>query len=163
MSVVAENKVVTIHYTLTDDDGEELDSSRGGEPLEYLQGAENIVPGLENALLGKNVGDKLTVVVEPEDGYGERDEEAIQHVPRDKFPAKAKLSAGMPIHAQTEDGETVQAWIVDVKPNQVTVDFNHPLAGERLHFAVEIVSVREATAEELEHGHPHGPDGHHHH
>lgn len=163
MSIVATNKVVSIHYTLTSDSGEQLDTSIGSEPLEYLHGAENIVPGLEKGLEGKKVGDKAQVKVEAAEGYGERDDEGVFQVSRAQFPKGAKLHAGMQVGAQGPDGGPVPAWITAVNGDQITLDFNHPLAGKQLNFAVEILAVRDATTEELEHGHPHGPDGHHHH
>ena len=164
MSTVAADKVVSFHYTLTDDDGEEIDSSEGDDPMMYLHGAENIVPGLENALLGKRAGDRFDVKVAPRDGYGERDERAIHQVSRDQFPEGMPVQPGVQIEAQDPDSESsIPAWITAVEGNKVTIDFNHPLAGVTLHFVGEITAVRDASAEELAHGHPHGPDGHHHH
>jgi FKBP-type peptidyl-prolyl cis-trans isomerase SlyD len=163
VSTIAENFVVSLHYQLHDDNGEELDSSEGQEPLLYLHGAGNIVPGLEKVLEGKKVGDKLKVVVEPEDGYGEYDDEAVQLVPRDKFPENAQLEAGMEIVAVNEDDEEVPVLIAEVNEKEVTLDFNHPLAGVRLHFEVEVVAIRKATEEEITHGHPHDPENPHHH
>jgi FKBP-type peptidyl-prolyl cis-trans isomerase SlyD len=154
--------VVAIHYVLKDDDGDVLDSSEEGEPLSYLQGAGNIVPGLERELAGKNVGDKVSAVVEPEDGYGERTGPDPQPIPRDQFPDDADLSEGMQFFAQGPNGEQLALWVVDLDDKTVVVDHNHPLAGMTLHFDVEVVSTRPATAEELEHQHPHDPDGHHH-
>ena len=164
MSTVAADKVVSFHYTLTDDDGEVIDSSEGDMPMMYLHGADNIVPGLEAALLGKKVGDKLDVQVEPKDGYGERDDRAVHQVNRSQFPKDMPIQPGMQIGAQDPDSdEAVPAWITEVKGDKITIDFNHPLAGVRLNFAVEITAIRDASAEELAHGHPHGPDGHGHH
>lgn len=164
MNTVAANKVVVLHYTLTNDAGQELESSIGDEPIEYLQGAENLVPGLEKALEGKKVGDKLDVTVDAADGYGERDPKEIYKVKRSQFPADAPLQVGMQFEAQNPQGDDfAPAWVTAIEGDSVTVDFNHPLAGVRLHFAVEILSVRDASAEEIAHGHPHGPDGHHHH
>jgi len=164
MTTVTANKVVTLHYTLTNDGGEELDSSVGSEPLMYLHGADNIVPGLEAALEGKKVGDKLKVKVEAADGYGERDDEGVFEVGRGQFPPKMPIEVGMRLNAQSpDDGAPVPAWVVAVKGDKITIDFNHPLAGARLHFAVEILGIRDASQEELQHGHPHGPDGHGHH
>lgn len=167
MSKVEENKVILIHYTLTDDDGEVLDTSReeGGEPLPYLHGHQNIVPGLEEGLEGKSVGDKLTVVVPPEKGYGERHEDGAQPVPRAAFPEDAELQPEMSFFAEAPDGSPVQVFIVSVEEDTVYLDTNHPLAGKTLHFDVEIVGVREPHPSELEHGHPHGVHGgeHHHH
>jgi FKBP-type peptidyl-prolyl cis-trans isomerase SlyD len=160
MASVAAGKVVTFHYTLTNPAGDTLDSSSGGDPLSYLHGAGNIVPGLENALVGKNPGDKLDVTVAPGEGYGDRDERAVHKVSRDQFPPGAPLQAGMQFGAEGPDGQPVPVWITAVEGDTVTIDFNHPLAGVPLKFAVQLVDVRDATAEELQHGHPHGPDGH---
>ena len=160
---IAENQVVGIHYTLTNASGEVLDSSSGDEPLYYLHGHENIVPGLERKLTGRNVGDKLKVVVQPADGYGERDPRGEQQVPREAFPPGTPLEAGVQLALRDPSGAIVPIWISKVETDVVHVDLNHPLAGEVLHFDVEVVSVRAATGEELDHGHPHGPDGHHHH
>lgn len=159
---IAENKVVSIHYTLTNDAGETLDSSVGrGEPLAYLHGHGNIIPGLENALTGKAVGDKLDVKVSPEDGYGPRHEQLIQQVPRDAFQGVDTLEIGMQFQAETGQGPQLFT-ITAVGDAEVTVDGNHPLAGENLNFAVEITEIRDASEEELEHGHVHGPGGHEH-
>ena len=164
MSTVAAHKIVTLHYTLTKDGGEQLESSRDDEPIDYLHGAENLVPGLERQLEGKNVGDKLDVTVEAAEGYGERDPAAVYKVSRKQFPPGAPLAVGMPFEAEDpQTGEMLPAWVTGLDGDQVTVDFNHPLAGVRLHFNVEILGVRDATAEEIAHGHPHGPDGHGHH
>lgn len=159
---VAENTVVSIHYTLTNNAGETLDSSvERGEPLAYLHGHGNIIPGLENALLGKAAGDKMDVTVAPEEGYGERHDQLIQQVPRTAFEGVDTLEPGMQFQAETGMGPRLFT-ITEVGGEEVTVDGNHPLAGETLNFAVEITDVREASAEELEHGHVHGPGGHEH-
>ncbi len=160
-SEVADGRVIEIEYTLTNPQGEVLDASEG-EPLAYLHGADNIVPGLENALVGKSVGDKLDVVVPPAEGYGERQGPGPQGIPRTSFPADADIVPGMSFAVETEDGQLMPLWVVGLEADQVMVDANHPLAGVALHFAVEIVGIRDARAEELEHGHPHGPGGHHH-
>jgi FKBP-type peptidyl-prolyl cis-trans isomerase SlyD len=161
MSTVAAGKVVTFHYTLTNDGGEVLDSSRGGEPMPYLHGAMNIVPGLEKELAGKKVGDALKAVVSPEEGYGKHDPELLQEVGRDAFPTDVALEVGMQFMADTPRGQ-VPLWISDIDGDMITIDQNHPLAGETLFFDVEIVDIRDATAEEMQHGHPHGPHGHAH-
>ncbi|MFZ5723278.1 MAG: FKBP-type peptidyl-prolyl cis-trans isomerase [Pseudomonadota bacterium] len=153
--------VVLIHYTLTSDGGEVLDTSDGREPLAYLHGFGNIIPGLENALAGKRAGDALKVSIEPADAYGVRDDELVQLVPRSAFGGAPDLEVGMQFHAQTPAGMRVVT-IVDIEGDQITLDGNHPLAGERLHFDVKVTEVRAATAEELAHGHVHGPGGHHH-
>jgi FKBP-type peptidyl-prolyl cis-trans isomerase SlyD len=159
---VGAGKVVALHYTLRDDAGTVLDQSSTGDPLYYLHGAENIVPGLENALEGKQPGDKLEVEVSPEDGYGPKVGPGPQAVPREAFPEDAEIEEGMPFSVENEDGEEIDLWVSRVDGDQVFVDMNHPLAGMTLHFQVEVVSVREATLEEQSHGHPHGPGGHHH-
>jgi FKBP-type peptidyl-prolyl cis-trans isomerase SlyD len=158
---ISENSVVTFHYTLTDSTGKVIDSSQGSEPLTYLHGVGQIVPGLENALIGKTPGDKLDVEVAAEDGYGEHQEFMVQQVPREAFQGVDVIEPGMQFQAQTpQGGMTVTVTAVD--DATVTVDGNHPLAGQVLFFAVEVVSVREASAEEREHGHVHGAGGHHH-
>ncbi len=159
---IAHEKVVSIHYTLTNSEGTVLDSSSGGDPLAYLHGFGNIIPGLENALEGKATGDKLSVTVEPEQGYGARDERLVQAVPRSAFKGVEELAPGMQFQAQGPQGNRLVV-VTQVADNEVTVDANHPLAGQTLHFDVEISEIRDATAEELEHGHVHGPGGHHHH
>lgn len=158
---VAERAVVSIHYKLTNDAGEVLDSSEGGEPLVYLQGGGNIIPGLEKALIGKQKGDKLDVRVEPSQGYGERDDSMIQQVPRRSFQGVKDVKVGMRFQAQGPSGPT-SVTITRIAGDMVTVDGNHPLAGEHLNFAVEIADVREASEEEIAHGHVHGAGGHHH-
>ena len=150
----ANPRVVTIHYTLKNDAGEVLDSSEGQEPLSYLEGAQNIIPGLEKALDGLNAGDKTQVSVDPEDAYGERSEEMIQQVPLNAFEGVDQVQPGMRFQAQTPYGPRVVV-VTEVTEEFAVVDANHPLAGERLHFDVEIVEVREPTAEEVEHGHVH--------
>jgi FKBP-type peptidyl-prolyl cis-trans isomerase SlyD len=159
---ITAGKVVALHYTLRDDQGVLIDGSAGGDPLSYLHGAENLVPGLENALEGHKVGDKLSVTVLPQDGYGMREGPGPQSVPRDAFPEDAELEEGMPFCVENEDGEEIELWIARVEDSEVFVDVNHPLAGVTLCFDVEVVSIRDATAEEQVHGHPHGPGGHEH-
>jgi FKBP-type peptidyl-prolyl cis-trans isomerase SlyD len=158
---VAANKVVSIHYTLTNDSGETLDSSAGNEPLAYIHGTGNLIPGLEKALEGKQPGDKLKVHVNPEDGYGMRDDAMIQAVPRRMFKGMGDLKVGMRLQAQSEHGVRVVR-ITHVAGDMVTVDGNHELAGVPLNFDVEITDVRDPSSEEMEHGHVHGPGGHHH-
>jgi FKBP-type peptidyl-prolyl cis-trans isomerase SlyD len=160
--VIDKDKVVSLHYTLTGSDGEVLDRSEEGEPFDYLHGAGNIVPGLERALEGRGHGDELRVAVAAEDGYGERDEEMLLVVQRDRFEAAGPLETGMRFQADTPVGARVFT-IIGIDGDEVTIDGNHPLAGETLNFDVKVTGVRDATAEELAHGHPHGPDGHHHH
>lgn len=151
---IDKNCVVAIHYTLTNDDKEVLDSSEGKEPLVYLHGAQNIIPGLENALLGKTTGDSFNVTVPPEDAYGPFYEERMQEVPREAFGEHQDIQAGMVFRAQTEEGEE-QVVIAEVNDETVVVNGNHPLAGQHLTFDVTVDSVREANQEEIDHGHPH--------
>ena len=159
---IAENTVVTIDYTLKDDEGNVIDSSEGKEGLVYLHGAQNIIPGLENALAGKSVGDSLNISIPPEEGYGEHDEGKIQPVDKAMFEGAGEITVGMDYHAQGPNGETITITVVDITDEHIVVDGNHPLAGKNLHFDVSVTEVREASAEELDHGHVHGPDGHHH-
>lgn len=158
---IAENKVVTIEYTLKNDEGEVLDTSEGREPLVYLHGSQNIIPGLENALSGKVVGDTLTVRITPEDGYGNRDDSMKQEVPRDMF-GDEEIQVGMQYHAQGPDGDMLVVTVIEASDTHVTVDGNHPLADVHLNFDVEVKDIRDASAEELEHGHVHGEGGHQH-
>ncbi len=159
---IAANTVVSIHYNLKNNQGETLDSSNDGEPLAYLHGAGNIIPGLERELAGKLVGDKLEVEVTPDLAYGERREELVQNVPKKHFEAIESLEVGMRLHAESDAGEHIVT-ITEISENEVTVDANHPLAGETLFFSVTIVDVREANEDELEHGHVHHGDcGHSH-
>lgn len=153
--------VASIHYTLKNDAGEVLDSSAGGDPLMYLHGAGNIISGLEQALSGKSEGDTLNVSVAPEQGYGEHREDLVQSVPRDAFQGVDQIDVGMRFQAESSQGPMVVT-VTAVDEEAVTVDGNHPLAGQNLNFEVEVVEVREATAEEQDHGHPHGPGGHQH-
>lgn len=159
---IANNKVVSIHYKLTNDEGSILDSSEGQEPLAYLHGLGNIIPGLENALTGRAVGDKFTVTIPPEDGYGERDNEMVQSVPKSAFQGVDQIQPGMQFQAQSPEGMQLVT-VIDVDGDEVILDGNHPMAGITLTFDVEVTEIRDATAEELDHGHVHGPSGHHHH
>jgi FKBP-type peptidyl-prolyl cis-trans isomerase SlyD len=156
---IGADKAVTIHYTLRDDGGEVLDSSDGRDPLTYLHGTGNIVPGLEKALDGKQAGDEVKVKVTPAEGYGERDEANVRNVPRRRLP-EGKIEPGMRLRLQTEHGPMIVA-VTAVEGDYVTIDGNHALAGMTLHFEVKVVEVRDATAEERTHGHVHGPGGHH--
>ena len=160
---LADGLVGIIHYTLENDAGETLDSSAGGDPLAYLHGHDNIVEGLEKPLAGKVSGDSLKVVVPPAEGYGEKHGNGPQRVHRRQFPKDFPLEPGRPVPVQTDDGGHLALWIVEVKGAYVWLDANHPLAGETLHFDVEVVAVREALAVELQHGLAHGVDGHAHH
>ena len=156
MSLLIENnRVVSMHYKLTDDSGNVLDSSEGSEPLNYLHGAGNLIPGLEKALAGREQGDSLQVVVEPADAYGDVRPEMIQAVDRSAFQGVESVEPGMTFQAQGPDGATQRIVVTDVEGDSVTVDANHPLAGVQLHFDVQVVGVREATEEEIAHGHVH--------
>lgn len=148
------NKVVSIDYTLKNDDGDVLDSSEGREPLAYLHGAGNIIPGLEQAISGKKAGDSLSTVVLPEEAYGPRDEAQVAQVPRAHLAGIENLSVGMQLQAETPQGPRI-VQVVEVADESVTIDANHPLAGMTLHFDVRVTDVRDATESELEHGHVH--------
>ncbi len=158
---IAADRIVTIHYTLKDDDGAVLDSSAGADPLTYIQGHGNLVAGLEKALEGRQGGNTLTVVVAPAEGYGTRDQALVRRVPKRTLQGAGDIKKGMQFQARTEDGMRLFT-VTAVAGDMVTLDGNHPLADQTLHFDIEVVDVREATAEELEHGHVHGPGGHHH-
>lgn len=159
---IAQNKVVTLHYEVADgESGEVIDSSAGSQPLTYLHGAQNIIPGLEQALEGKTVGDALEVTIEAADAYGERSDDRVQRVPHEAFAEIEKVEPGMTVTAQTESGP-INLVVTEVDDDAVTVDANHPLAGKALTFNVTVEAVREASDEEVEHGHVHGPDGHDH-
>jgi len=159
---ITADRVVLIHYTLKGDDGAVIDSSAGGEPLAYIHGHGNLVAGLEKALDGKRDGDKIVVSVTPAEGYGVHDAALIQRVPKRSLQGAGQIKKGMQFQGQTPEGMrlfTVTALVGDM----VTLDGNHPLADKTLNFDVDVVTVREATSEELEHGHVHGAGGHHHH
>ena len=153
--LIGDNSVVSMHYTLTNNDGEVLDSSEGAQPLVYLHGAGNIIPGLERELTGKVTGDSLNVKVAPADGYGEVVPELMQVVPRAAFQGVEQVEVGMAFTASGEGGQTQRIVVAEVDGDNITVDANHPLAGVELNFAVEIVDVRDATEQEIAHGHAH--------
>jgi FKBP-type peptidyl-prolyl cis-trans isomerase SlyD len=153
--------VVSIEYTLKDDAGEELDSSSGRDPLTYLHGVGNLVPGLERALDGKTTGDAIDITLPPAEAYGDRDDKLVRNLPLRKIADK-KPQVGRRYRAQLEDGQAV-VLVTGLKGDYATVDANHPLAGMTLHFQVKVVEIREATAEEITHGHVHSPGDHHHH
>lgn len=155
-------KVVSFHYTLKDTKGAVLESSHGDEPLSYLEGVGQIIPGLESAIHGLKQGDKKSVQVKAAEAYGERELELIVQVPREQIP-KPDVKVGDKFHADSGHGQTQVVVVTAVNDQHVTVDGNHPLAGQDLHFDVEVTGVRDATAEEVQHGHAHGPDGHHQH
>lgn len=155
------NSVVSMHYTLKDPKGTVLDSSLGGEPLAYIQGIGNIIPGLEKQMQGRIKGDKLDAVIAPEEGYGERRNDLVHVVSKQGFKGGGEPTVGMQVQLEGPEGRMI-AIITQIEGDNVTLDLNHPLAGVTLHFAVEVMDVRVATAEELDHGHVHGPGGHHH-
>ncbi|HMN11547.1 MAG TPA: peptidylprolyl isomerase [Bellilinea sp.] len=154
---VKDDVVVSMEYTLTVD-GEIVDSSEGDDPLVFLQGHQNIIPGLEKALYGLKVGDSKAVSVEPEEGYGIRDEEEVLEVERKEFPEEIPLEPGVELDLRDDNGETLSATILEIGDELIVLDLNHPLAGKVLNFEVKIVDLREATEEELEHGHVHLDD-----
>lgn len=158
---IAERTIASFHYTLTNRQGEVIDSSRGREPLPYLHGVGQIVPGLESAMVGHVAGDKFQVVVPPLEGYGESNPDMLQTVPRAAFPQDADIASGMQFEAQGPMGP-ISVVVKSVDDETVTIDANHPLAGMLLHFDIEVVEVREASVEEVLHGHVHGAGGHHH-
>ena len=158
---IAKDSVVSIDYRLHLGDEKIIDESEPGDPLVYLHGYEEIVPGLEKALEGKKAGETLKVVVEPKDGYGEYDPDGVEEVPREDFPADMELEAGGIVSATDDDGDDVEFLVKEVRDKTVVIDFNDPMAGKTLHFDVTVREVRAATKEELEHGHAHTP-GHEH-
>jgi len=156
-TAVADDVVVSIEYTLTVD-GNIVDASEENEPLEYLQGYQNIIPGLERELVGMQVGESREVTVLPKDGYGDTDPNALIEVPRSEFPKDFELKAGVELQLQNQDNEILNAVVVDVTPKMVKLDLNHPLAGKELFFRITVVGLREPTEEEISHGHVHGED-----
>lgn len=160
---IAAGKVVGIYFTLKNQAGEVLDTNRrGGKPMPFLQGASNILPSLEQALDGKRKNDYVAITLAPEQAYGPRRDDLIRKVPRAGFPKDRELVPGMRLTGKDPDGRTRLALIVAVEENEVTVDENHPLAGQTLYFEITVCGVRDATAEEKQHGHAHGPQGHAH-
>lgn len=158
---IGPDTVVTFHYTLRDEAGVELESSRGADPAAYLHGANNIIPGLESAMVGQSGGDTFTATVSPADGYGLRHPEKVQRVPIKHLSFKGKLSAGDVVQLSTDDGMRTVT-VTKAGRHTADIDTNHPLAGQTLVFDIEVSEVRSATAEELTHRHVHGPGGHHH-
>ena len=162
MSVVENDSVVSVNYTGTfSDSGDVFDTNMGGEPLVFLVGHGNMIEGFEQEMLGAAIGESRQFTLTPERAYGNRDDDAVQPIPKSQFPEGMELEAGMVLGAQSEQGP-IQFSVVEVGDDFVTVDFNHQMAGHTLHFSVEVVAVREATSDEQAHGHAHGP-GHHHH
>ncbi|NKB66271.1 MAG: peptidylprolyl isomerase [Candidatus Latescibacteria bacterium] len=158
---IAKDKVVTLEYTLTDAQGEVIDTSKNSEPLAYIQGVGQLVAGLEEALEGRNPGDHFSVSIPAEKGYGNRDEDLVQVVQSDQF-GMDDLQVGMQFEASSDDDDTMIVTVTNIEGDQVTIDGNHPLAGVELNFEIDVAEVRDASAEELDHGHVHGPGGHHH-
>ena len=159
--IAEKDKVVTFHYTLKDAEGEQMETSREKEPMNYLHGANNIIPGLEKAMEGHAIKDEFSVTVEPEDAYGVRNENNVQRVPLKRLKGIGKISVGQVLNLKTNQGQ-VQVTVLKIGRFNVDVDGNHPLAGKELTFDVEITDIREASKEELEHRHVHGPGGHQH-
>jgi FKBP-type peptidyl-prolyl cis-trans isomerase SlyD len=160
--MIKKDSVVSLSYILKNENGEELDRSDAANPLAYMHGHGQIVPGLENVLEGLAIGDKKEVTVTPEEGYGEVQAQLRIKVSRDKFPADAKIEPGMQFSSKMEDGKEIPFTVQAIEGDEVMLDGNHPLAGKTLHFSVEVAEVRSATAEELQHGHVHGAGGHQH-
>ncbi len=158
---ITKHSVATITYTLTDDDGAVIDASEESEPMAYVHGTGSLVPGLESALEGKRRGDAFKIRILPEDAYGERDATMVHDVPRSDLPAESDIQVGMQFQARNE-AEAFVVTVTDIVGDKVRLDANHPLAGIPLNFDVKVVDVRSATSEEIQHGHVHGPDDHHH-
>ncbi len=161
MSGIESDSVVTVHYTGTLPDGEVFDSSRDKDPMTFLIGHRNMIPGFEEELMGAAVGETRNFTLPPERAYGERDDEALQQVSRDQFPEDMDIKPGMMMAAQTDQGP-IPFTISEINGDQITIDFNHQMAGKTLTFNVEILDIRNATPDEIAHGHAHGPGGHHH-
>jgi len=157
---VRDGAIVSLAYTLRLTNGEVIDFSEADDPLEYLHGAENIIPGLEQELAGLHVGDDKKVELAPADGYGLYDPEDVEVVERKMLPKDLELKLGMVLAITDDEGTLSEAFVREIKPNEVKLDFNHPLAGQRLFFDVKVLDIREATADEIAHGHPHGVHGH---
>ncbi len=158
---IEENRVATLNYILKDDQDNIIDSAEDGS-FAYLHGAANIIPGLEQALQGKSAGDEFSISIEPAQGYGERNDSMTQVVPRDMFESDEEIEVGMQFHAEAPDGQPLPVTVIKVTDEEITVDGNHPLAGVNLNFEIKVVEIREASKEELEHGHVHGAGGHQH-
>lgn len=159
---IAQNSVVTFDYTLTDNEGNVLDTSEGHDAFAYIQGHGHIIPGLETAMEGKTKGDHFEITIQPENAYGEYDDSLVAAIPRNQFDPSLQIEPGMQFNAE-RDGKYYTLTVKEIENDQVIVDGNHPLAGYVLNFKVDVRDVRDATSEELDHGHVHGPGGHHHH
>ncbi len=158
---ITKNTVVSLEYTLKNNEGMVLDSSVGREPLVYLHGVGALIPGLENKLEGAETGAKMNIEIQPEEGYGKSNPDMIHIVPKSGFQGDDEMQEGMQVQVETENGPLI-ATVTKIAGEDVTLDLNHPLADMILHFDVEIKDLREATADEISHGHAHGPGGHHH-
>ena len=161
MMKVEKNKVVSIHYTLKSDNGEVLDSSEGKSPLPYVHGTGQLIPGLEKELEGKEPGTEMSVVIPPAEAYGEYNKESVFEVDKEGFQGEEELAVGLQVQLDTGNGQAVGV-VTKIEGEKVTLNLNHPLAGATLHFEVKIEDIRDATAEELDHGHSHGEGGHQH-
>lgn len=157
---VADGMVVTFDFTLTLDGGEVADSTEGQMPLRFIVGQGQLLPGLEDAMVGMNVGEERDITLNPEDAYGEWDEDALEEVALSELPGEMDLEEGMPLEVTDTEGDTYEASVYEIKQDSVILDYNHPLAGETLQFHVKVIDVRPATQTELDHGHVHGEDGH---
>ncbi len=158
---IEKNTVVTLNYTLKNSAGEILDTSEGREPLVYLHGVGGLIPGLESELEGKETGNSFNTVIAPENAYGNRRDDLLHVVPKSGFQGDEEMQIGMQVQLETEQGPAI-ATISEIEGENVTLDLNHPLADMELHFAVDVMDLRDATADEISHGHVHGPGGHHH-
>lgn len=161
MLKIQENTVVTLNFTLTNTKGKVIDASEQTGPIVYIQGSKDVLEGIESAVEGLTVNDKTEVKIDACDAYGEYDDNNLSSVPRQAFAGLDQLTVGMQLQEETSDG-AILVTIKEINDEQVLVDTNHPLAGQTLHFKLEVIALREATAEELDHGHVHGPDGHTH-
>ncbi len=158
--VVADGMVVTFDFTLTLDGGEVADSTQGDMPLRFIVGQEQLLPGLEDAMIGMNVGEERDITLRPDDAYGDWDEDALEEVAKSDLPGEMELEEGMPLEVTDNEGDTYEATVYEVRSDTVVLDYNHPLAGETLQFHVKVIDVRPATPTELDHGHVHSEDGH---
>lgn len=158
---ISKHSVVSLHYTLKNSDGTLLDTSENREPLVYLHGVGALIPGMEEAMEGKTIGDKFSTVIPPEKAYGSKRDDLLKQVPKSGFQGDEELVNGMQVELNTEHGRAI-ATVVNIEGEEVTLDLNHPLADMTLHFDVEITEVRAASEDEIAHGHVHGPGGHHH-